>query len=87
MLGYVPGLGSDDEGDDGDEERDTRKLIMEHNRKKKKSGGFQSMGQSECNSKYITLKLGQSVTVNITLKLGQSECNSKYNTETGSVRV
>ena len=36
-----PGL---DEEDEASEKKYARTLIMEHNRKKKKSGGFQSMG-------------------------------------------
>jgi hypothetical protein len=31
---------------DGDEKTDMRKMVMQQNRKKKKSGGFQSMGLS-----------------------------------------
>jgi hypothetical protein len=34
------------DADDSDKEaKDTRKLLTQHNRKKKKSGGFQSMGK------------------------------------------
>ena len=42
----VNGAGKDHE-DDSEAEMDTAKMVQEANRKKKKSGGFQSMGLSQ----------------------------------------
>merc|ERR1719289_414627 len=42
MLSGFPGVGEDDEA----ENLDTTRLVQDMNRKKKKSGGFQSMGLS-----------------------------------------
>ena len=41
------GGGGDDPGAESETEMDTSKLVQEANRKKKKSGGFQSMGLSQ----------------------------------------
>jgi len=48
LLGF-PGIGGggDDPGAESEAEIDTSKLVQEANRKKKKSGGFQSMGLSQ----------------------------------------
>lgn len=38
------GLSGEEQSDDGSDVEDTRTMVREQNRKKKKSGGFQAMG-------------------------------------------
>ena len=48
------GLETDESGNASDEEKETRTLVTERNKKGKKSGGFQSMGK-------LRLSLGRCV--------------------------
>ena len=41
-----PGGGPESSDDDGRDTEETRSMVRDQNRKKKKSGGFQSMGES-----------------------------------------
>ena len=70
-------FGFDDEQPDGfvsdAEEPDTRRLVAEQNRKKKKSGGFQSMGFSNNVFKGIT-KRGYKVPTPIQRKVWLCVC-------------
>ena len=57
LLGKPDTQTYNSDADDSDKEaKDTRKLLTQHNRKKKKSGGFQSMGLSHAVFKGVSRK-------------------------------